>query len=88
MRLRHLSSKARLENEVELLDGLDEREVSLARSPVDARVVAVRGFFCDEQCEKVAVRPAFSSGACPVIIVEAPHGGQVQTLEKHVEVDV
>ncbi len=83
-----LAPEARLEDEVELLDGLDEWEVGVPRSFLDARVVAVRNLLGDDQCQEVPMRPPLGRRARGVARVQAPHRRQVKALEERVQIDV
>jgi hypothetical protein len=72
-----LSAEAGLEDEVEVLDGLDEREAGQTCGLLDASVVSVRDLFGHEECEEVTMRPALRGGASRVVRVQAPDSRHV-----------
>jgi len=49
--------QARLQGEIELIDGLEEGEMRAARATLQTGLLTVRHLFGQQQREKVAIRP-------------------------------
>ena len=81
-------AQAGLQGEVEVVDGLEVREVSPAREPLQASLLAVRDLFGDQQGEEVAVRPLLVLGPRDRIVVHPAQVGEMKSLEQSVELDL
>lgn len=77
-----------LVGEVEIVDGLEERESSSTREALDAGLLAMGNLLGDEDGEEVATAPRFDLGTLDEVAPCAPRIGEVETLEHGVEVDV
>src|SRR5690606_22942229 len=66
-----LAPECRLEDEVELLDGLEVREVSVAHELLDARVAAMRDLLGEQKSEPLAMRPSLLRCADLVVAEDA-----------------
>src|SRR5439155_18136557 len=76
-----------LEGEVEVFDGTQEREASLAHRALDAGLGAMSDFLGDQQREEVTMAQALGFGAGLEFGVESTHGGQMQAAQHAVEIE-
>ena len=55
----HGFPERRLQREVELIDGFEEREVGAPRTTLQSRLFPSRHFFGQQQSQEVSIRPTF-----------------------------
>src|SRR5262249_7470166 len=77
--------KSGLQREVELVDGLEEGEVRVSGTALDAGLLPSRYFFGQQQSEEIPIRPAFLLGPARDLFVDPAHVRQVQTPEVNLE---
>ena len=75
-----------LEGEVEVLDGAQEREASLAHRALDAGLGAMGDLLGDQRGEEVAVGLVLTLGPELALGIEPAHRGQMETPEHAVEI--
>jgi len=63
--------QSRLQSEIELINGFEERKVSLSGAALQASLLAVRHFFGQQKSEKVAIRPVLFLGSIHHLLVGA-----------------
>src|ERR1700683_891478 len=73
--------KSRLQSEVELIDGLEEREVRMARAALETRLLPAGHFFGEQQSEEVPIGPAFLLGSRRDLFIDPAHVCQVEAPE-------
>ena len=74
-----------LEGEVELLDGLQEREASLSERALDAGLLAMGDLLGDQHAEERPARPAMSLCAIEQLPPAAAGVGQVEPGQQRIE---
>jgi hypothetical protein len=74
-------AQAGLQGEVEVVDGLEVREVSPARESLQAGLLAVSDLFGDEQGEEVPVGPLLVLRPRDRIVVHAAKVGEMKPFE-------
>jgi hypothetical protein len=77
-----------LVGEVELVDGLEEREAGAADEALQAGLLAVGDLLAHEDREEVLVGPLFAFGALGQLAVDARRVGEMQALEVRFERDL
>jgi hypothetical protein len=81
-------AQGRLQREVEVVDGLEEWEMSAACEPPEARLLSLRDLLGDEDSQKVATGPALLLGARGEVAPNAARVGEMKALEQIVDRDV
>ena len=82
IRTEERQTKRRLEREIELVHGLEEREVGATSQALQTRLLPSGHLLGQQEREEVRVGPAFLLGLHGDLLVDAPHVRQVQTLEQ------
>src|SRR5712691_3383439 len=77
--------ECRLQREVELVDGLEEREVCAPRAALQSRLFPSRYFFGQEQSQEVPIRPIFLLRSNGNLLVDSARVRQIQTPEVNLE---
>src|SRR5262249_35604273 len=77
--------KSGLQREVELVDGLEEGEVRVSGTALDAGLLPSRYFFGQQKSEQVPIGPAFLLSPARDLFVDPAHVRQVQTPEVNLE---
>src|ERR1700682_295587 len=62
----------RLQTKVELVNGLEEGEMSLAGKALQARLFAMRHFFGQQKSKKITIAPVFFLGSIRHVLVDTP----------------
>src|SRR6267143_5838877 len=70
-----------LQTEVELINGLEEGEVSLAGKALQAGLLTMRHFCGQQKSKKIAIAPVFCLGSIRPVLVDTTCVCQVQPLE-------
>ena len=73
--------------EVEVVDGLEEREMGIMRCPAQARAVAVSDFLGQHGGQEITMRPPLGAGLLGELWPAASGIGQVQPLERSIDVE-
>ena len=81
----HGFPECRLQREVELVDGLEEREVRAPRAALQSRLLPSRYFFGQQQSQEVPIRPPFLLGPISDLFVNPARVRQIQTPEVNLE---
>jgi hypothetical protein len=81
----HGFPERRLQSEVELVDGLEEREVCAPSTTLQSRLFPSRYFFGQQQSQKVPIRPTFLLRPNGNLLVDPARVRQIQTPEVHFE---
>jgi len=81
----HGFPECRLQREVELVDGLEEREVCTPRAALQSRLFPSRHFFGQQQSQEVSVRPTFL--LCPNgnLLVDPARVRQIEAPEVNLQ---
>src|ERR1700756_548507 len=74
-----------LQREVELVDGLEEREVCAPRTALQSRLFPSGYFFGQQQCQEVPIRPTFLLGPISDFLVNPAHVRQVEAPKVYLE---
>src|SRR5919106_2201547 len=77
-----------LHGEIEIIDRLEKWEVRAAHHARHARLLALRDFFRDEECEEIAIAPLLALRALYELAPRSAGIRQVQALEEGVELGV
>src|SRR2546426_215277 len=78
-------AKRRLEREIELVHGLEERKVGAPSQALQTRLLPSGHLFGEQESEEVTVRPAFLLGLSRDLLVDAARVRQVEALEQSIE---
>src|SRR6266852_2485500 len=81
----HGFPKSRLQREVELVDGLEEREVCAPRAALQSRLFPSRYFFGQQQSQEVPIRPTFLLRSNGNLLVDSARVRQIQMPEVNLE---
>src|SRR6267154_3138484 len=81
----HGFPERRLQSEVELVDGLKEREVCAPRTTLQPRLLPLRYFFGQQQSQEVSIRPTFLLRSNGNLFVNPACVRQLQTPEVNLE---
>lgn len=76
----------RLQREVEVVDGLEKREMSVARGGAQTSAVAVPDLLGQQHGQEIAMRPLLGARLLGEPCPAAPRVGEVQPLEHGVDV--
>ena len=74
-----------LQREVELFNGLEEREVCAPRAALQSRLLPSRYFFGQQQSQEVSIRPTFFFRPNGNLLVDPARVRQVETPEVNLE---
>jgi hypothetical protein len=77
--------KTRLQGEVELVDGLEEREVRAPGAALQSRLLPSCHFFGQQESEEVPIRPALLFGSTSDLLIDPAHVRQVEASEVNLQ---
>jgi hypothetical protein len=87
-RAQELETKRRLMREVEVVDRLQEGEVSLPREPLETSFLTMSDLLREKHREEVAEGPLFLLGSSDEIAPDPPRVGEVEALQNPLDVDL
>ena len=78
-------AKGRLEREIELVNGLEERKVGAPSQALQTRLLPSGHLLGEQESQEVTVRPAFLLGLSRDLFVDAARVRQVEALEQSIQ---